>query len=86
MSTTTTTTTTTAAHKRQRQIVFDANNRDAERFERMIANHVGEIVKQMYVTANVKVIRIDCEDDAGLLDDLIRSLDITIHCHENIYL
>jgi hypothetical protein len=82
----TTTTTTTTANKRQRQIVFDANNRFGGRFEQMIANHVGEIVKQKYLTANVRLIRIDGEDDAGLLGDLIRSLDITIHCDENIYL
>jgi hypothetical protein len=70
---------------RQRQLVFDAANRDAEHLAHMISDHVGEIVKDVWLTASVRLIRIYGQDDAGLLDDLIHSLDITVHRDEHIY-
>ena len=69
--------------KRQRQIVFDADNRFAERFQRTIAIHLGEIVKAMYLIANVRLIS---DDKAGLVDDLAYGLGIKIHCNKNIYI
>lgn len=46
---------------------------------------VGTIIKAEYLAANIRVLRIDGEDEADMISTLALRYDVTIHCHENIY-